>query len=134
MPYLHLNKLSKKKKRREFNLPTFILVIDYEKAYDNLNREKLWQILKEEDMQSQLIRAMQSLYRNSNICIKYLNGQISEPIITNKGVRKGLGLSPSLFKKYIDRIVKDWKQAINNGIQLTKMQQFKQYCMQMIKY
>jgi hypothetical protein len=27
-------------KRREFNLPTFILFIDYEKAYDNLNRER----------------------------------------------------------------------------------------------
>jgi hypothetical protein len=33
--------------KREFNLPTFILFIDYEKAYDNLNHEKLWQILKE---------------------------------------------------------------------------------------
>jgi hypothetical protein len=61
MPYLHFNKLSKKE---EFNLPTFIFFIDYEKAYDNLNREKLWQILREKDIQPQLIRAMQSLYEN----------------------------------------------------------------------
>jgi hypothetical protein len=51
-------------KRREFSLPTFVLFIDYEKAYENLNREKLWQILKKEDIQPQLIRAMQSLYQN----------------------------------------------------------------------
>jgi hypothetical protein len=53
-------------------------------------------------------------------CIKNLNGQISEPIIINKGASQGCGLSPSLFNIYIDRIVKDWKQAITNGIQLTK--------------
>jgi hypothetical protein len=63
---------------------------------------------------------MQSPYKNKTNCIKYLNGQISEPIITNKGVRQGCGLSPSLFNIYIDRIVKDWKQAVNSGIQLTK--------------
>jgi hypothetical protein len=51
-------------KGREFNLPTFILFVNYEKAYDNLNREKLCKILKEEDRQPQLIRTMQSLYQN----------------------------------------------------------------------
>jgi len=28
-------------KKKEHNLPLFLLVIDYEKAYDNLNRAKL---------------------------------------------------------------------------------------------
>jgi len=28
-------------KRKENNLPLFLLFIDYEKAYDNVNRDKL---------------------------------------------------------------------------------------------
>jgi hypothetical protein len=32
-------------KRNEFNLPTYIAFIDYIKAFDVVNRNKLWQIL-----------------------------------------------------------------------------------------
>jgi hypothetical protein len=30
-------------KRKEHNLPLFLLFIDYEKAYDNVNRAKLYE-------------------------------------------------------------------------------------------
>ena len=32
-------------KRKEYNLPLFLLFIDYEKAYDNVKRDKLWEIM-----------------------------------------------------------------------------------------
>ena len=32
-------------KRKEHNLPLFLLFIDYEKAYDNVNRDKLWEMM-----------------------------------------------------------------------------------------
>ena len=32
-------------KRREHNLPLFLLFIDYKKAYDNVSRGKLWEIM-----------------------------------------------------------------------------------------
>jgi hypothetical protein len=31
--------------KRKHNLPLFLLFIDYEKAYDNVNRDKLWEIM-----------------------------------------------------------------------------------------
>ncbi|KAJ4434064.1 hypothetical protein ANN_16383 [Periplaneta americana] len=34
-------------KRKEFNLPTYLLFLDYEKAYDRVLRQKLWSILNE---------------------------------------------------------------------------------------
>ena len=32
-------------KRKEHNLPLFLLFIDYEKAYDNVNRDRLWEMM-----------------------------------------------------------------------------------------
>jgi hypothetical protein len=34
-------------KRKEHNLPLFLLFIDYEKAYNNLNRDTLWKVMEE---------------------------------------------------------------------------------------
>ena len=33
-------------KRKEHNLQLFLLFIDYEKAYDNMNRDKLWEMME----------------------------------------------------------------------------------------
>jgi hypothetical protein len=58
------------------------------------------------------------LLQNSKICIKYNDGQISEPINVNKGVRQGCGLSPEMFNVCINKVIKVWKQTTQNGIQV----------------
>jgi hypothetical protein len=50
--------------------------------------------------------------------MKYNDGQISEPINANKGVRQGCGLSSDLFNIYINKAIKEWKQTTQSGIQL----------------
>jgi hypothetical protein len=113
--YLHFGRF--RKKRREFNLPTFILFVDYEKSNYSLNRGKLWKFLRDEEP-TQLLKAIRNLYQNSKISIKYKDGQISEPINTNRGVRQGCGLSPDLLNTYINKAIKEWKQTTQSGIQL----------------
>jgi hypothetical protein len=46
-------------------------------------------------------------YQNSKISIEYNDGQISERINTNKGVRQGCGLSPDLFNRYINKAIRE---------------------------
>jgi hypothetical protein len=86
-------------KIKEHNLPLFILFVDYEKAYDNVNRGKLWEIM-ENNVPNYLLNTIKSIYRNTKVIIKF-NEDLSEPIPTNKGVRQGCGLSPILFNIYI---------------------------------
>ena len=54
-------------KRREYNLPLYLLFVDYEKAYDNINRQTLWEILKEYHIPLSLIEAIKSLYQNNRV-------------------------------------------------------------------
>jgi hypothetical protein len=49
-----------------------------------------------------------------------MDGQISEPIATNQGVRQRCGLSPTLFSIYTGKVTEEWKNGMcdTNGIQL----------------
>jgi hypothetical protein len=49
---------------REYNLPTYISFIDYKKAYDNINQAMLWKILTDNGIPTNIIEAIQSLYKN----------------------------------------------------------------------
>ena len=101
-------------KRKEHNLPLFILFVDYEKAYDNVNRDKLWKMM-ENKVPNYLLNTIKNIYRNTKVRIK-CNEDLSEPISINKGVRQGCGLSPVLFNIYINKIVHKFKTTIMKGI------------------
>jgi len=103
-------------KRKEHNLPLFLLFIDYKKAYDNVNRDKLWEMM-ENKIPNYLLNTIKCIYKNTKIRIKF-NGGISEPIHINKGVREGCGLSPVLFNININKIIQEFKTVIKKGIQL----------------
>jgi hypothetical protein len=73
------------KKRNEFNLPTYIVIIDYIKVFDMVNRNKLWQILALKGF-AHLIQAIKSLYIETNIMIKNGGRRSQKRILINQGV------------------------------------------------
>ena len=72
-------------KRKEHNLPLFVLFIDYEKAYDDVSRGKLWETM-DNKIPHYLLNTIKCICRNTKTRIKF-NDSISEPIYINKGVR-----------------------------------------------
>ena len=70
-------------KRKKHNLLLFLLFIDYEKAYDNVNRDRLWEMM-DNKIPIYLLNTIKCIYRNTKIRIKFNDG-ISEPIHINKG-------------------------------------------------
>jgi hypothetical protein len=81
-------------KRKEHNLPLVLLFIDYEKAYDNVNRHKLWEMM-DNKIPNYLLNTIKCIYRNTKIRIKFNDG-MSEPIHINKGVCCDGGFTPTL--------------------------------------
>ena len=83
-------------KRREFNFETHLLFIDYEKAFDNIQRQILFNILKSRHIPDTLLKAIVDIYTQNKILIKF-NNKLSKSVEINKGVRQGCPLSPTLF-------------------------------------
>jgi len=106
-------------KRREFNLETHIAFIDFEKAFDRVDRNKLFEIMEKRGYPKHLIRAVKSMYTNTNITIK-MQSHESKPIKTNQGLKQGCSMSPTLFNIYIDNTVREWDQTIETGIKLNQ--------------
>jgi len=82
-------------KRREFKLETHLLFIDYEKAFDNIQRQILFNILKSRHIPDTLLKAIVDIYKQNKILIKF-NNKLSKPVKINKGVCQGCPLSPTL--------------------------------------
>jgi len=80
-------------KRKEHNVALF-LDKDKDKAYDSGNRDKMWGMVGNK-IPNYLLNKMKCIYMNTMARIKF-HDAVSETIHTNKGVRKGCGLSPLL--------------------------------------
>ena len=101
-------------KRREFNLETHICFIDYEKAYDRINRGKLIEILEEHDIPRKILRIIQDIYTNNNIRVK-TGEKLSSIETINTGVRQGCPMSCILFNVYINEVIEKWLEVNRGG-------------------
>ena len=61
--------------REEFNCPLYLLFLDFEKAYDRVKRQNLWEILMHLQVPNNLINAIKSLYETTLIKIKADHGK-----------------------------------------------------------
>ena len=70
--------------------------IDFAKAYEMVDREKLWFCLQSMGVNSRFLRFLQALY-DRNVCRVKVNGHISEEFEVHRGLRQRCVLSPLLF-------------------------------------
>jgi len=103
-------------------LETHLLFIDYEKAFDNIQRQILFNILKSRHIPDTLLKAILDIYTQNKILIKF-NNKLSKPAEISKGVRQGCPLSPTPFNIYLDEIITKWQKQDITGIKLSKNQQ-----------
>ena len=87
----------------EYAQPVYMCFVDLEKAYDRVPREILWEVLREYGVRGSLLRAIQSLYDQSESCVRVL-GSKSDSFQVRVGLRQGCALSPILFVIFMDRI------------------------------
>ena len=102
----------------EWNSPLYISFIDYEKAFDSVDRETLWKLLRHYGVPKKIISLIRCTFQDMSCKIAHA-GQLSESFEVKTGVRQGCLLSPFLFLLVIDWIMKTTTTGRNNGIQWT---------------
>ena len=110
------------KKEGNFNLETHLLFIEYEKTFDDIQREILFNIFKPRHIPDTLLKAIVDIYTRNKILIKF-NNKLSKPVEINKIVRQVCPLSYKLFSIYLDEIITKWLKQDITGIKLSKCHQ-----------
>ena len=83
-----------------------ICFIDYTKAFDCVDHNKLWEILKEIGIPDHLTCLLRSLYARQEATVRTRHGT-TDLFQTGKGVRQGCILSPCLFNLYAEYIMRN---------------------------
>ena len=108
------------KKTREFQKNIYFCFIDYAKAFDCVDHNKLWKIMKEMGIPDHLTRLLRNLYAGQEATVRTGHGT-TDCFQIGKGVRQGCILSPCLLNLYAEYIMRnaglDEAQA---GIKITK--------------
>ena len=76
-----------------------------EKAYDSVDRDAVWIVLRLYGIGGRLLRGFKSLYVGSKSCVRVGN-EVSEWLPVRVGLRQGCVMSPWLFSLYIDGMVR----------------------------
>ena len=102
----------------EWKSPLYANFIDYEKAFDSVDRETLWKLLRHYGIPEKITRIIKESYRDMT-CRVVHGQQLTDAFQVKTGVRQGCLLSPFLFLLSIDWIMKESTTNKRNGIQWT---------------
>ena len=94
------------KKAREFQKNIYFCFIDYAKAFDCVDQNKLWKILKEMGIPEHLTCLLRNLYAGQEATVRTGHGT-TDWFQIGKGARQGCILSPCLFNLYAEYIMRN---------------------------
>jgi hypothetical protein len=100
---------------REFNIPTYIALIYFKKAFDFVDRDKLWTITLSKGIPTHLITIIQKKYKENIVRVNAGNGIYEDSTAVIQGVRQGYPLSPVLFNLYLGEVIRIWLQKLKTS-------------------
>ena len=102
IPNIHWNI----KKAREFQKNIYFCFIDYTKAFDYVDYNKLWKILKVVGIPDQLTCLLRNLYAGQEATVR-IGHATTDWFQIGKGVHQGCIVSPCLFNLYAEYIMRN---------------------------
>ena len=93
-------------KKQEFQKNIYFCFIDYTKAFDCVDHNKLWKILKEMGIRDHLTSLLRNLYAGQEATVRTGHGT-TDWFEIGKGICQGCILSPCLFNLYAEYIMRN---------------------------
>ena len=97
-------RINLKIKKREFQENIYFCFIDYSKAFDCVDHNKLWKILKEMGTPDHLTCLLRNLYTGQEATVR-TEHETTDWFQIRRGVRQGCILSPCLFNFYAEYVM-----------------------------
>ena len=83
-------------KAREQHRNLYIAFVDFTKAFDSVNRNALWVIMKKMGCPPKFVAILKCLHRDMTVRI-LVDNELTSEIAYNNGVKQGCILAPTLF-------------------------------------
>ena len=99
------------------NTKLFVAFVDFRKAFDSVDRNALWDVLRRGGVNGKLYRALKGIYSSVLACVR-VNGAYSNSFKCPRGVKQGCLISPQLFSFFINELAIEVAQKGRHGIQL----------------
>ena len=88
----------------------YAVFVDFEKAFDRIDRNALWNKLQSLNISSKMSKTLRAIYASVKSCVKTQNG-LTATFSCPKGVRQGCCISPILFSFFLN----DLKAYVSEG-------------------
>jgi hypothetical protein len=99
------------RKRHEHGEPTWVLYLDFVKAFDRVPRELLWDVLRRFGVPEKLVRLLVAMHANASV--HFTVGEVSTVLRSIIGVLQGDNLAPLLFIIFMAAMLMSWEKRIS---------------------
>lgn len=82
----------------------YLLFLDFEQAFDSVDRNFLWKVLQDRKVPAKIINLIKEAYNGYNCRVIHRNN-VSDNFLVTTGVKQGCILSPILFTATLDYIM-----------------------------
>jgi len=89
----------------------YVAFMDLEKAYDRVDWNAMWDVLKIYGVGGPLLNGIKAFYKEASACVR-VDGEMSESFNIRVGVRQGCVMSPWLFNVYMDGVIREMKAKL----------------------
>jgi hypothetical protein len=99
------------------NTKLYVAFVDFKKAFDTVNRNELWAVLRKSGVNGKLYRAIKGIYSSVLACVRD-KCLCTDFFDCSRGVKQGCLLSPMLFSFFVNELAVEISQWGKHGIQL----------------
>ena len=92
--------------------------VDLRKAFDSVNRNKLWFVMKQAGIKGKLLQIVHNMHESVNICVRN-DREVSDFFVSKNGLKQGCVLSPLLFCLFIEELHTEIIDSGTTDIQLS---------------
>ena len=102
-------------KQFSLNRKLYVAFIDFEKCFDSINRNILWQVLLKNGVKGKLLRCLRSMYCSVKARVR-CGSELSQTINCTAGVKQGDSCSPILCSLFINELALEIIRKGRHGV------------------